>query len=166
MVSFLAIWGYLVFQRLAEVRRARQNTRKLLQQGASEFAPRHYPIMVLIHVLWFAAWLSEVMVYGAVWDGRWLVPALAGQALRAWAQHTLGERWTTRILVFRHEQAVQHGPFLYLRHPNYWGVILELLSFPLLFGAWRTSLLISLANALLLRWRIRMEEQAWKTFGN
>ncbi len=165
-MTFLPIWGLLVLQRLAEIRRARQNTRKLLQEGAREFAPRHYQVMVLVHVCWFAAWFFEVALQGSSWDGRWLAPALAGQLLRAWAQQTLGERWTTRILVIRHEQPVESGPFRFLRHPNYWGVVLELLSFPMLFGAWRTSLLISLANAMLLHWRIRMEEQAWKTFGN
>ena len=166
MVTFLSFWLLLVLQRLAEVRQARRNTRKLIREGAREFAPRHYPLMVLLHIGWFAGWLWEVLTYGVGWDGRWLVPALAGQLLRAWAQRILGERWTTRILVFRHEQPVDHGPFRYLRHPNYLGVALELLSFPLLFGAWRTALLISLANTLLLRWRIRMEELAWKTFGN
>lgn len=163
---FLVLWLLLVLQRLAEVRRARRNTRKLLAKGAREFGPGHYRVMVLIHVLWFAGWLYEVAQQGAGWDERWLVPALAGQGLRAWAQHTLGERWTTRILVFRHEQPVLHGPFRYLKHPNYLGVVLELLSFPLLFGAWRTALLISLANAGLLHWRIRLEEEAWKTFGS
>ncbi|MBN9416399.1 MAG: hypothetical protein J0I12_13225 [Candidatus Eremiobacteraeota bacterium] len=166
MVNFLAFWLLLVFQRLAEVRRARHNTRKLLKEGAHEFAPRHYPIMVLLHVLWFAAWLYEGLHQGVSWNPHWLAPALAGQALRAWAQRSLGPRWTTRILVFRHEQPMRHGPFRFLRHPNYVGVVLELLSFPLVFGAWRTALGLSLANALLLSWRIRMEDKAWKTFGN
>lgn len=166
MVTFLIVWLLLVWQRLAEVGRARRNMRKLLRDGAREFAPGHYPVMVAIHVSWFAGWLLEIVLCGAHWDVRWLVPALAGQLLRAWAQSVLGPRWTTRILVFRHEQPMRHGPFRHLRHPNYVGVALELMSFPLLFGAWRTSLLISLANALLLRWRIRMEEKAWQTFGS
>ena len=166
MVNFLVFWLLLVLQRLAEVRRARHNTRKLLKEGAREFAPRHYPVMVCIHVLWFAAWLLEVIHQGVTWNPNWLVPALAGQALRAWAQRSLGPRWTTRILVFRHEQPMEHGPFRFLRHPNYVGVVLELLSFPLLFGAWRTALVATLANGLLLGWRIRMEDKAWKTFGS
>ena len=58
------------------------------------------------------------------------------------------------------------GPFRFFRHPNYVGVILELFSFPMLFGAWRCALGASLANGLLLSWRVRMEEQAWKTFGS
>lgn len=166
MVTFGLLWLTLVLQRLVEVVRAGQNTRKLLQEGAREFAPGHYPVMVLVHVAWFGGWLYEVLRFGADWHPLWLIPALAGQALRAWAQSTMGARWTTRILVFRQEQAVSRGPFRYFRHPNYLGVVLELLSFPMLFGAWRCALGASLANAVLLGWRIRMEEQAWKTFGS
>ncbi len=166
MVNLLTFWLLLVLQRLAELRQARHNSRKLLREGAQEFAARHYPAMVLVHFCWFAGLLIEGVAVGPQWKPWWLIPALLGQALRAWAQRTLGPRWTTRILIFRHEQPVQHGPFRFLRHPNYVGVVLELLSFPLLFGAWRTALLISLANALLLWWRIRMEEKAWQTFGS
>ena len=150
---------------MAEVRRAGENTRKLLLQGARQFAPGHYPLMVLLHTTWFGTWLWEVCHYGAGWNPGWLAPALAGQLLRAWAQQTLGERWTTRILVIPQEQPVLQGPFRWLRHPNYVGVVLELLSFPMLFGAWRCAIATSLANGLLLGWRIRMEEQAWKTSG-
>lgn len=166
MVVFLFVWSALVLQRLLEVRRARENTRKLLEQGAREFAPGHYPLMILIHTTWFAAWLGEVCQHGAGWHPGWLAPALAGQLLRAWAQATLGSRWTTRILVMPREQPVHKGPFRWLRHPNYVGVVLELLSFPLLFGAWRCALTTTVANGLLLGWRVRKEEQAWKISGN
>lgn len=166
MVTFALVWLALVGQRLAEVARAGRNTRRLLQQGAREFAPGHYPLMVALHTAWFGAWLLEVMWYGARWQPRWLAPALAGQALRWWAQSALGARWTTRILVIPGEEPVREGPFQWFSHPNYVGVVLELLAFPWLFGAWRTALGISLANALLLAWRITMEERAWKTSGS
>lgn len=166
MVSFLGLWLVLVLQRLDEVRRARLNTAALLRQGAREFAGAHYPLMVALHTLWFAAWLIEVILSGAAWNPVWWAPALAGQILRGWTRATLGRRWTTRILVLAGEQPCRRGPFVWLRHPNYLGVVLELLAFPMLVGAWRTALVFTLLNAALLGWRIRQEELAWKKFGN
>lgn len=159
---FAAVWAALVIQRVLEMRRARRNTARLLRElGAREFAPGHYPVMVALHAGWFACWLLEVLLLSPpVWRGRWLAMALAGQALRWWAQNTLGARWTTRILVVPGERRVQSGPYRMLSHPNYGGVILELLAFPMLFGAWRTALGFSLANLCLLKWRIRCEEKA------
>jgi methyltransferase len=161
VVAFWLCWGALVAQRLEELVRARGNTRRLLQQGAVEVAGGHYPLMVLLHLGWFAGWLAEAQICGVSWNPAWWPLALAGQGLRLWAQAVLGPRWTTRILVVPGELPVQHGPFALLRHPNYLGVVFELLAFPMIFGAWRTALAASLLNAALLSWRIRQEERAW-----
>jgi methyltransferase len=55
---------------------------------------------------------------------------------------------------------VRKGIYRYLRHPNYLGVILEILAVPLLHSAYVTAIVFSLANMLLLSVRIRTEEQA------
>ncbi len=53
---------------------------------------------------------------------------------------------------------VTGGPYRFLRHPNYLAVILEIFSLPMIHTAWLTALVFSLADALLLRVRIRAEE--------
>ncbi|HSK74829.1 MAG TPA: isoprenylcysteine carboxylmethyltransferase family protein, partial [Thermoanaerobaculia bacterium] len=68
-------------------------------------------------------------------------------------------RWTTRIVVLPGVAPVTGGPYRFLRHPNYLAVILEILALPLVHTAWITALVFSLANALLLRVRIRAEEE-------
>ena len=85
---------------------------------------------------------------------------VVGQALRLIAIRTLKERWTTRIIVLREGDPVVGGIFKYIRHPNYLGVILEILALPLIFGCWYTAILFSLANGALLLVRIRTEEAA------
>jgi len=45
-----------------------------------------------------------------------------------------------------------------VRHPNYTGVILEMISLPLLHTAWITALVTLLAYAIALSMRIRAEE--------
>ena len=60
---------------------------------------------------------------------------------------------------------VQHGIYRYIRHPNYLGVELEILAVPLVHSACLTSLVFGVANALLLRDRIRREEQALEAYG-
>jgi methyltransferase len=61
---------------------------------------------------------------------------------------------------------VTDGIYRYLRHPNYIGVILELAAFPLIYSAYYTALLFSFLNLLLLRARIRLEEQALASDNN
>jgi methyltransferase len=55
---------------------------------------------------------------------------------------------------------VKRGPYRYLNHPNYVVVVVEILAFPLIFGAWATALVFTALNAVLLSVRIREENQA------
>jgi methyltransferase len=84
----------------------------------------------------------------------------AGQALRLTAIRTLGRRWSTRVMTVPGEAPVQHGIYRHIRHPNYLGVQLEILAAPLVHSAYITSAAFGVANLLLLRDRIRREEQA------
>jgi methyltransferase len=50
-----------------------------------------------------------------------------------------------------------------VRHPNYLVVTGEIAVLPLAFGAWQIALVFSVSNALLLFWRIRIENGALAT---
>jgi methyltransferase len=50
-----------------------------------------------------------------------------------------------------------------MKHPNYVAVFLEVIAAPLMFGAWRTSLVVGALNAVALYVRIRCENEALKT---
>ena len=82
------------------------------------------------------------------------------QPLRYWAIFSLGESWNTRILVVPGAKAVGRGPYRYLKHPNYVVVVVEILAFPLIFGAWITALVFTVLNAAVLSVRIREENRA------
>lgn len=54
---------------------------------------------------------------------------------------------------------VTTGPFRFVRHPNYAGVILEMISLPLIHTAWITAVLTSVGYSVALSMRIRAEER-------
>jgi len=160
LVAFLAV---LALQRVGELVHARRNERRLGARGGREHAAGHFPLIVLVHVLFPLALVAEVLVAGArprAWWPLWLVAWLAAQGLRYWAVATLGDRWSVRIWTVPGEPPVRRGPYRFLRHPNYVAVALELAAAPLMFGAWRTALAIGALNAVALWIRIRAEEQA------
>jgi methyltransferase len=82
------------------------------------------------------------------------------QAGRWWCMAALGENWNVRIVVVPGEGRRRTGPYRWIRHPNYLLVVLEFVFLPLLMGAFITPAVFSLANLLLLRQRIRLEEAA------
>lgn len=159
--GFVAILGA---QRLFELRLSRHHEQRIRQRGGREHAPETYHWIVALHTSWFAAMLLEVFAGRREFRPRIAVPAVcmfaAGQALRLTAIRTLDWRWSTRIMTVPGASPVRHGIYRYIRHPNYLGVELEILAVPLIHSAYLTSAVFGLANALLLRDRIRREEQA------
>jgi methyltransferase len=155
------ILGLVTLQRLGELVLARRNTERLLAQGAHEVAPGHYPLIVALHTAWLVGlWLM------VVWQGHadviwpWLAAFLVLQVLRAWVMATLGERWTTRIIVLPGAPLVRRGPYRFMTHPNYCIVAAEILVLPLAFGLVWYGLVFSVLNAGVLWIRIRAEEAA------
>src|SRR4029079_16684903 len=73
---------------------------------------------------------------------------------------TLGRRWNTRIVVIPGMPLVDRGPYRWLRHPNYVAVVVEGIALPMVHTAWITAVTFTVLNALLLRVRIRAEEDA------
>lgn len=84
----------------------------------------------------------------------------AGKALKYWAMATLGPRWTFRVLVPPCSELVRGGPYRVIRHPNYVGVVGEIIGMGLLVGAPWTCAISAAVFGALLRRRIRVEEQA------
>ena len=109
-------------------------------------------------MLWLAAlwWWAP----GRAIDIPLLVFFALLQLGRVWVIATLGERWTTRIIVKPGAPLVRNGPYRILNHPNYVIVTLEIAALPLVFGLWLIALLFSLLNAIVLAIRISEENRA------
>ncbi len=162
--AFGALVAAIALQRLAELRRSRRNEARIRAMGGCEHAPGHFGSIAAVHTAWLVSMVIEVAVlrrpFLPALAGPAAVVLLAGQALRYAAISALGERWTVRILTLPGRPPVRHGIYRWLRHPNYVGVILEIAAVPLLHGAFLTSLVFTLANAVVLAVRIPAEEAA------
>lgn len=156
-------------ERVFELVLSRRNERRLLARGAVQAGAGHYPWMVALHTLFLAACVAEVWLLERSfhpWLGlAMLALVLLAMSLRYWVVSTLGERWTTRVYWLPGEARIESGPYGYLRHPNYLAVCVEMVALPLVHTAWLTAVVFSLANALLLRHRIRVEDAAIDELG-
>ena len=153
----------LAVQRTAELVHSARNVARLRERGARSFGAAHFPLIVLVHVLFPACVVAEVLWLGArpgpAWPA-WLGLVVAAQALRFATMRALGERWTVGIWVLPGEPLVRRGPYRLLPHPAYLAVVLELLGAPMMFGAWRTAIGIGALDLVALRIRVGAEERA------
>jgi methyltransferase len=164
MIGAVLLLGFVTVERLAELVLAKRNTARLLQRGAVEFSPYHYPLIVALHAIWLGGlWL-------VAWDRPlqwgWLALFAVLQVLRLWVLATLGERWTTRIIVLPGAPLVKSGPYRFFAHPNYAVVVGEIAVLPLVFGLPWYAIAFTLMNAIILFLRITAESTALKGASN
>lgn len=160
---YTAVVALIAAERLVELRISRRNLRAAKLRGALEAGAADYPWMVGLHATFLVACSLEVFVCGRPWipwlGGSMAVVVAASMSMRYWVIASLAGRWTTRAVFVPGDRLVTSGPFRWMRHPNYAAVIAEMAALPLLHSAWLTAIVWSAANAMLLRRRIRAEEQ-------
>jgi protein-S-isoprenylcysteine O-methyltransferase Ste14 len=115
-----------------------------------------------------AVWVAGAVPATAI-PGGWapftvgLVLMWLGIALRQWAVWTLGRFFTVVVRVTDEQTVVDRGPYSWVRHPSYTGLLLTLLGLGLALGNWLSVLALVVVPTIGLVVRIRVEERALLT---
>jgi methyltransferase len=150
---FTLLTAILGIERLAEMIPAKRNFRRLIATGGREFGAPHYPAIVVMHVAFFVSLIVEFNLRDGTLASYWMIPVVIfifAQALRFWVRHTMGERWTGRVVVVPGERLIARGPYRFIPHPNYVAVAAEFFSLPLIFDLYFTCVIFSVLNAIIL----------------
>ncbi len=163
MTFFIIFITVVIVQRISELILAKNNERYLKSNGAIEYDKRGYKYIVLMHNLFFISVIAEFVFLERQLNEYWqvlLIIFICTQLLRYWAIFTLGRRWNTKILVLPNSEPIRSGLYKHLKHPNYIAVIIEIAVIPLLFSCYYTAVVFSILNLIVLKRRIRIEEEA------
>jgi methyltransferase len=159
----LALLATAFVPMLFENQRSRSNDRRLRAMGAVEPRDDVYPWMQIAYPASFVAMVAEAWWRGSGFTVLAMVGTavfVAAKAIKYWAIATLGDRWTFRVLVPPASQRTIRGPYVLMRHPNYVGVMGEIVGFAILAQAPISGILATAVFAALLIARIRVEERA------
>jgi protein-S-isoprenylcysteine O-methyltransferase len=88
---------------------------------------------------------------------------VAGTALRWWAVFTLGRYFTVDVATQAAQPVIEYGPYRYVRHPAYSGVLLALFGFGLSLGNWAGLLAMLVLPGAAFAYRIAVEEAALRS---
>lgn len=166
-MSLLWVFAYLVSERLFELQLSRRHLLAQTARGGREFYPETFPRLVALHILFLLALLGESYPWHlSLSPGKSALLALfiLLQGGRYWCIASLGACWNTRIVLVPGGTTCRTGPYRFLAHPNYLVVTLEFVLLPLLMAAPYTLALFFPANIIVLRQRLRLEEQSLREF--
>jgi protein-S-isoprenylcysteine O-methyltransferase Ste14 len=103
---------------------------------------------------------------GSIVAARWplfvigLVLMAAGIVVRQWAILTLGRFFTVDVRVHPDQTVVERGPYRWVRHPSYSGLLIFFVGLGLALSNWLSVLVLAVLPAAGLLVRIHSEERA------
>jgi protein-S-isoprenylcysteine O-methyltransferase Ste14 len=97
-----------------------------------------------------------------VWAGTILVAG--GLAFAVWARLHLGRNWSATVTVKEDHTLIRTGPYRYVRHPIYTGLLLAFAGTALAIGEWRGILAFAIVLFAYMRKAQIEEERMSATF--
>lgn len=162
-VISLGMLAAVLVMMLGELWLSMRNERVLIARGAVSRPDPVYGSMRWAYPAVFVAMALEGALAGGTAGPMGTVGAavfLIGKLVKYWAIATLGVRWTYKVLVLPGAPLVTGGPYRLMNHPNYVGVVGELVGMALLCNARWTGPLGTLFFGWLLWRRLTAEDQA------
>jgi protein-S-isoprenylcysteine O-methyltransferase Ste14 len=161
-VAFWTILGLFILGENAMRYRTRRNRR------GGRRAERSTLVLVVVCVVGAVAAGIQLANWsgGSVGSAAWplfvlgLVLMAAGLAIRQWAILTLGRYFTVDVRIHPNQTVVDRGPYRWVRHPSYTGLVLFFVGLGLALGNWASLVVLAALPAAGLLVRIRAEERA------
>jgi len=159
---YLGLLAAVAVLRLVELRISRRHQQTMVAKGAVPVPEPHFKWIVVVHTgVLIGAALEVILLHRPflpLLAAAMFIVFLASNLMRFWVVRELGDLWNVQVMDSTRIGVVITGPFRFVRHPNYTGVILEMISLPLIHTAWITTIVTSLAYSFALSMRIRAEE--------
>lgn len=110
--------------------------------------------------------LQDRFVPQEAWIG-WMGIALTcvGITIAIWARYCLGAYWSARVTLKEDHRLIRSGPYAFVRHPIYSGMLLGAVGAALVAGEWHGIVAVALLLAAHSRKALREEGLLSKEFG-
>ena len=110
-------------------------------------------------------WHSGVLAYAAWMGWAGVAITVLGFAITFWARFTLGGNWSSNVTIKVEHELVRSGPYRWVRHPIYTGMIVALAGTAVARDQWRGVVAVALMWVAFTIKRMKEEDFMRQTFG-
>jgi protein-S-isoprenylcysteine O-methyltransferase Ste14 len=159
IVAIIAVQSYYVISEARMTARTTRGTDNSADRGTRRL------VWIFIAVAFDGAWLPVVFGPGRLLAlGDWLTwvgvaMMICGIAFRRYVISFLGKFFTATVQIRKDHQLIKDGPYRYIRHPSYLGILILALGNGIALANWISLLLCIVLPATGIIRRIRVEEK-------
>jgi len=145
---------------------------KKVQKRESVPSRASYSLIILVAVwlMFFArglgGWWNGEILPDTAWAG-WtgLAITVLGFAITLWARSILGGNWSGTVTIKVEHELIRRGPYHWVRHPIYTGLIVAMAGTALALNEWRGLVAVLLVWIAFTIKRLKEEQFMRQTFG-
>jgi protein-S-isoprenylcysteine O-methyltransferase Ste14 len=156
---FLAGWAlWVLYWRISSVGVKRAQWREPTASRATHIVPMLLGVALIIlgGRLGWLSWPLGPAGPASYWAGVALL--VAGLSFSIWARSILGTNWSAMVTVKSGHELIRRGPYRWVRHPIYTGMLTALVGGALAEGRLHAWLGVLVITAAFIR-KLRIEEQ-------
>jgi protein-S-isoprenylcysteine O-methyltransferase len=122
-------------------------------------------VWILVAISFIIAWLPVILDSGRLLVlGDWLTWVgvtimIAGIIFRRYAVSVLGKFFTATVQIQKDHELIKAGPYRYIRHPSYLGILIIALGLGIALANWISLLLCIVLPLIGVMQRIKVEEK-------
>ena len=138
-------------------------------------AQRKEPILPRLLKYWLPLIIAILLIgpgdrYRGTWLGTRMYPGsdavavlgalltMLGVAFACWARYVLGRNWSSVVQVKEDHELIQSGPYRWVRHPIYTGLLLAFFGTGMAIGEWRGAICVVIV-AVSFWFKLKLEER-------
>ncbi|MCX6006526.1 MAG: isoprenylcysteine carboxylmethyltransferase family protein [Chloroflexi bacterium] len=150
---------YYLISEIIMTSRTRQGTNDAFDRGTNRL------VWILVVSAFIIAWLPVILDHGRLLVlGDWLTWVgvaimISGIVFRQYAISVLGKFFTATVQIKKDHELIKAGPYRYIRHPSYLGILIISLGLGITLANW-ISLLVCIGLPVIgVMQRIKVEEK-------
>ena len=162
IAAVVAIIGVQLYYVISEIRMTARTTRGM--DNSADRGTRKL-VWILTAIAFDSAWIPVIFGFGSLLAlGNWLtwvgvLIMISGVVFRQYVISFLGKFFTATVQIQKDHQLIKAGPYHYIRHPSYLGILILALGNGIALANWISLLICIVLPAIGLIRRIKVEEK-------